>query len=790
MSLASLVRPNAPGEDPLGVLLVGLAAATAGIVTWYLPWDSWQQWASLLLVPVGFCLIALRNVLGGDDPYLYGVFFVIVFVWVGLAQPRWTGLKLLPLFAVAYIVPALYGDAQVAQAASSAVYVGLACALVAETLAWVTTALRRSRMSILRAQSAVRDIGAELASTTNPSELWSSMSMKLSRLVELPDCDVYRLMDDGTLHCLASVWRGEPYPDYLGLREDADLWAVDKEAMRTRRPVLISSPDDPRLSQRERDDMRRWDERVMLIVPLIARDEVIGLVEISESRVDRTIDPEQIANVISICQLIAMSIKDAEVLRSQEEQALRMASLFASSRAVASAQNVEEALAIVTRSAGEVLGVSECVAYEHDQDRDAIVARAMWEKTPSGWDRLGEPLPLDGDLVSRTVLETGQPLVEQLSDPRLDPASRAEMEEWGEKSCLTVPMQSVEGPTGILAFWDSACEHDYTDDEIALATALGELAGEAVRSAKLLRRLRRLSETDSLTGLANHRMIHTFLDREQARAQRYGTHFSLAMLDIDGFKLLNDTYGHPGGDVVLRQVAGLLKVNSRGSDVVGRYGGDEFLVLMPETSATAAGAVAEKLRAALAAAPYVTEAGEQIPIHASFGIAAYPQDGEDANALVVMADANLYASKRRGGDAVTGAEERQPSKDDEAAAYRSLRVAGDRGRQQGLLHAAPQRRGHRARTGARRCPRAVRDQPARLARRRPPPRRRQDRHPRSHPAQAGAPHHRGVRARQGTLRPRRDDHRRHTRRGGDPRRRRLPSRTLRRHRLPSRPGGW
>ena len=243
------------------------------------------------------------------------------------------------------------------------------------------------------------------------------------------------------------------------------------------------------------------------------------------------------------------------------------------------------------------------------------------------------------------------------------------MEHWGEKSCLTVTMQSVDGPMGLLTLWDSEHERRYTEDELAMAGALAELAGEAVRSARLLRRLRCLSETDSLTGLANHRKIHEFLALEQARAERYQGHFSLAMLDIDDFKLLNDTYGHPAGDVVLRQVAALLKENTRASDVVGRYGGDEFLLILPETGSAEAGVLAEKLRTSLAEKPYITPAGERIPLCASFGIAAYPGDARDANELVVVADANLYASKRRGGDVVTGSGEARPSQNDDGGAF-------------------------------------------------------------------------------------------------------------------------
>ena len=132
----------------------------------------------------------------------------------------------------------------------------------------------------------------------------------------------------------------------------------------------------------------------MLIVPLVARDEVVGLVEISETREGRTITPEQVSTVVSVCRLIAMALHDADTMHAQEEGERRLASLHESSRAVAGAASLEEALAVVTRCAGEALGVSECVAYELDPELEAIVMRARWERTPSGRDRSGEPLPL------------------------------------------------------------------------------------------------------------------------------------------------------------------------------------------------------------------------------------------------------------------------------------------------------------------------------------------------------------------------------------------------------------
>ncbi len=668
-SVATLVQPATSGGRPGGAFLAVAFAVAAGLLTWCLPWSRWPRWAGLSLIPVGFVLVAFSSALAGSDAVVYSVLFVLLYAWIGVAFPQGTALLALSLFAAAYVLPLVYLGQFSGTAVGSALYVGVACLLVGETLALLSATLRLNQVALWRARAAVNDIGAELASTADPEKLWSSIALRLSDLVDLPDSDVYRLMDDGRLVVLASVYDERPCPEQLHVCTARDVWGVDREALSTREPVFIASPDDPRLSVAEREEMRRWREQAMLIVPLVARDEVIGLVEISETREGRTITPEQIATVVAVCRLIAMALHDADTMHTQEARARRLASLFESSRAVASAATMEEALAVVARCAGEVFEVSECVAYEHDPDHDAVFARALWERTPSGWDRLGEPSQLAEDPMSRGVLESGEPFLGLLSDPRLDPVSRADLERWGEQSCLTVPMQSVDGPMGLLNLWDKEQERTYTEGEMALATALAELAGEAVRNAKLLRRLRSLSESDSLTGLANHRKLHEALAHEQARAERYGSHFSLVMLDIDEFKLLNDTHGHPAGDSVLRRVGTLLREQTRAADVVGRYGGDEFLLVLPETSADEAGQLAEKLRAALREEPYVTAAGEKIPIRASFGIAAYPEDVPDANGLIALADANLYSSKRRGGDAVTGSEEERSQHDAEGGTF-------------------------------------------------------------------------------------------------------------------------
>jgi diguanylate cyclase (GGDEF)-like protein/PAS domain S-box-containing protein len=168
-----------------------------------------------------------------------------------------------------------------------------------------------------------------------------------------------------------------------------------------------------------------------------------------------------------------------------------------------------------------------------------------------------------------------------------------------------------------------------------------------------LHHLKLQSQTDALTGLLNHGAIFERLEQEVERAQRHARHLSLTVLDIDDFKLLNDSYGHPAGDEILRRLAVLLADTTRVADVLGRHGGDEFMLILPETDPAGAAELVARLTAALADALYVAPNGTQVPIRTSVGIASLPDDANDLNGLVALADANLYAAKRRGAGLVT-----------------------------------------------------------------------------------------------------------------------------------------
>jgi diguanylate cyclase (GGDEF)-like protein len=170
----------------------------------------------------------------------------------------------------------------------------------------------------------------------------------------------------------------------------------------------------------------------------------------------------------------------------------------------------------------------------------------------------------------------------------------------------------------------------------------------ALRNARLLGENERLATRDSLTGLANRRLFDESLQREVARARRLSTPVSLLVLDVDHFKQVNDTYGHQTGDAVLREVADALVANTKNYDVAARYGGDEFVVLLPGCSRVDAMRVAERVRNSIARS--IDEASVTI----SAGVATVPDNATDGERLMTAADAALYEAKRTGRDRVAG----------------------------------------------------------------------------------------------------------------------------------------
>jgi diguanylate cyclase (GGDEF)-like protein len=216
----------------------------------------------------------------------------------------------------------------------------------------------------------------------------------------------------------------------------------------------------------------------------------------------------------------------------------------------------------------------------------------------------------------------------------------------GTGSMVSVPLVVKNRLVGVLNIHNEKID-GFTEAELKLIQAVANQAAIAVENARLYERTRDLSNTDELTNLANRRHFQEILKRETAHARRYHSPFSLIMADIDNFKRFNDIHGHLIGDMVLKKVANLLLQNTRGIDLVGRFGGEEFIILLPKTDKEGAMAAAEKLRQRMAEERFLSHehAG---PLTLSLGIAEFPTDSNEIYELIDLADRALYQAKEAG----------------------------------------------------------------------------------------------------------------------------------------------
>lgn len=232
---------------------------------------------------------------------------------------------------------------------------------------------------------------------------------------------------------------------------------------------------------------------------------------------------------------------------------------------------------------------------------------------------------------------------------------------YDERICIGVGLLAVVQYAALWAF--AAFRYDLSDPVYAqglgeysivdqttrliLLTATVMLAYAIVRRAQ---RLLHLAARDRLTGVYNRGQFDVAIEFEVDRAMRMGYELAIAVLDLDHFKNINDTYGHAAGDRVLVEVAARLARSMRATDMIARYGGEEFVVLFPQTNRAAAAVRVETLRAQIAAFPMLTPEGQELTITCSAGIAELPLDGLDAGTLLARADRRLLAAKRAGRD--------------------------------------------------------------------------------------------------------------------------------------------
>src|SRR5712671_3615334 len=250
-----------------------------------------------------------------------------------------------------------------------------------------------------------------------------------------------------------------------------------------------------------------------------------------------------------------------------------------------------------------------------------------------------------GEGIAGWVAKHGESLIvpDVYKEPRF--AKRIdEMTKWQTKSVICVPLRAKHRSLGVIQLINCPME-TFGDNEMFFLNALCDYAAIAIDNARAVERIQELTITDDCTGLYNARHLYKTLEAEVYRSARFGHEFSVIFIDLDHFKAVNDTHGHLVGSKLLAEVGYVIKSHLRLIDYAFRYGGDEFVILLPQTSKEAALIVARRLLEVMRLSEFMATEGLKLNVRCSMGLATYPEDAKSAHEIIRQADEMMYSVK-------------------------------------------------------------------------------------------------------------------------------------------------
>lgn len=422
--------------------------------------------------------------------------------------------------------------------------------------------------------------------------------------------------------------------------------SIANRAVETKQTVFnIDTRLDPAISTRSVVD---FNIRSACCSPLIAKGQVIGVLYVDAKQSMKEFTQKDAEFFTALANQSSIAIENATLLRDLkarnaqlDRKVLEISAMYSISQSLLKASDLDAVLGTILDKSIEVIGSDRGSIMLYADEQDFLTVRVIKGMvTPGTQDRIRLR---KGEGIAGKVLETGEGVISNkgFNDPNFKKVAQRESD---VKQILCVPLQGSREIIGVINLINKKNGGEFSQDDLNLLTSIASQAAVTIENSRLYN----LAVFDSLTAVHVRRYFDAWLLKEFERARRYGNELTLIMVDVDKFKMVNDTLGHQAGDAVLQEVAKILKASIRESDLVARYGGEEFVVCLTETNLAGAELFAERLRKRMEEHPITTQ-GKTIYKTISMGVCNFRNSDPPTRAdLIKYADRALYMAKESG----------------------------------------------------------------------------------------------------------------------------------------------